>query len=106
MQSILLILGPTASGKSAYGVAMARRHDGEIINMDSMQVYADLQILTARPTSDDMVGIHIICLAMWMLAWLTRQVFGWMKRWLPLPIFKAGVKDRSLLVAQAFMRMR
>lgn len=57
MQSILLILGPTASGKSAYGVAMARRHDGEIINMDSMQVYADLQILTARPTLDDMVGI-------------------------------------------------
>jgi tRNA dimethylallyltransferase len=54
MQSILLILGPTASGKSAYAVAMARRHDGEIINMDSMQVYADLQILTARPTPDDM----------------------------------------------------
>jgi tRNA dimethylallyltransferase len=57
MQSILLILGPTASGKSAYAVAMARRHDGEIINMDSMQVYADLQILTARPTLDDMAGI-------------------------------------------------
>jgi tRNA dimethylallyltransferase len=57
MQSILLILGPTASGKSAYAVAMARRHDGEIINMDSMQVYADLQILSARPTDDDMAGI-------------------------------------------------
>ena len=54
MQKILLILGPTASGKTAYGHAMARRHDGEIINMDSMQVYADLQILTARPDADEM----------------------------------------------------
>jgi tRNA dimethylallyltransferase len=54
MQKILLILGPTASGKSAYGNAMARRHDGEVINMDSMQVYSDLQILTARPTAEEM----------------------------------------------------
>jgi tRNA dimethylallyltransferase len=54
MQKILLILGPTASGKTAYGHAMARRHDGEVINMDSMQVYSDLQILTARPTAEEM----------------------------------------------------
>jgi tRNA dimethylallyltransferase len=57
MQPILLILGPTASGKTAYGHAMARRHDGEVINMDSMQVYADLQILTARPTAEEMGDI-------------------------------------------------
>lgn len=54
MQTVLLILGPTASGKTAYAMAMARRYDGEVINMDSMQVYADLQILTARPTPQDM----------------------------------------------------
>jgi tRNA dimethylallyltransferase len=54
MQPVLFILGPTASGKSAYAVSMARRHDGEVINMDSMQVYRDLEILTARPTAEDM----------------------------------------------------
>jgi tRNA dimethylallyltransferase len=57
MQTILLILGPTASGKTAYSMAMARRYDGEVINMDSMQVYTDLQILTARPTSEEMGDI-------------------------------------------------
>ena len=57
MQIPLLILGPTASGKTAYAIAMARRHDGEIINMDSMQVYTDLDILTARPRLEEMQDI-------------------------------------------------
>jgi len=46
----LLIAGPTASGKSALALAIAEAHDGMIINTDSMQVYRDLRILTARPT--------------------------------------------------------
>lgn len=45
----VLILGPTASGKSALALALARRLDGEIVNADSMQVYRDLRVLTARP---------------------------------------------------------
>lgn len=45
----LLILGPTASGKSALAVEAARAFDGVIVNADSMQVYRDLRILTARP---------------------------------------------------------
>lgn len=45
-----LIAGPTASGKSALALALAEKHRGTVINADSMQVYADLRILTARPS--------------------------------------------------------
>ena len=47
---IILIAGPTASGKSEFGVKIAKKINGEIINADSMQVYKQLKILTARPT--------------------------------------------------------
>ena len=57
MQTALLILGPTASGKTAYAIDAAKRMDGEVINMDSMQVYGDLQILSARPDAAEMAGI-------------------------------------------------
>jgi tRNA dimethylallyltransferase len=49
----LLIAGPTASGKSAAALALAERFEATIINADSMQVYRDLRILTARPTLDE-----------------------------------------------------
>jgi tRNA dimethylallyltransferase len=49
----LLIMGPTASGKSALALALAARLGGEIVNADSMQVYRDFRVLTARPTPDD-----------------------------------------------------
>lgn len=48
-----LIAGPTASGKSALALTLAEKHRGTVINADSMQVYADLRILTARPTPDE-----------------------------------------------------
>ena len=46
---IILIYGPTASGKSKFSVQLAKKIKGEIINADSMQVYKELKILTARP---------------------------------------------------------
>src|SRR5882757_4550820 len=46
----VLIAGPTASGKSALALALAQRANGVVINTDSMQVYRDLRIITARPT--------------------------------------------------------
>jgi tRNA dimethylallyltransferase len=49
----LLIAGPTASGKSALAIALARRLGGAVINADSMQVYADLRVITARPTPEE-----------------------------------------------------
>jgi tRNA dimethylallyltransferase len=49
----VLIAGPTASGKSALALAVAERFGGTVINADSMQVYRDLRIITARPTEDE-----------------------------------------------------
>lgn len=50
----ILIAGPTASGKSALAVRLAQRHGGIVVNADSMQVYSDLGILTARPQEADL----------------------------------------------------
>ena len=49
----ILIAGPTGSGKSNLAVELAKRHHGVIINTDSMQVYRELRIVTARPTLED-----------------------------------------------------
>ncbi|MDZ4368595.1 MAG: tRNA (adenosine(37)-N6)-dimethylallyltransferase MiaA [Afipia sp.] len=49
----VLIAGPTASGKSALALALAEAAGGVVINTDSMQVYRDLRIITARPTPDE-----------------------------------------------------
>jgi len=50
---IVLIYGPTASGKSDFAIRLAKKIKGEIINADSMQVYKELKILTARPLKKD-----------------------------------------------------
>jgi tRNA dimethylallyltransferase len=50
---VILIAGPTASGKSALALELAAKRDGVIINADSMQVYRDLRIITARPSRDE-----------------------------------------------------
>ncbi len=50
---IILIYGPTASGKSEFAVKLAKKLKGEIINADSMQVYKELKILSARPSKKD-----------------------------------------------------
>ena len=61
MYSAVLIAGPTASGKSALALALAERLGGAIINADSMQVYRDLRVLTARPSSQDEVRVlHLL----------------------------------------------
>ncbi|MHA6722579.1 tRNA (adenosine(37)-N6)-dimethylallyltransferase MiaA [Sphingomonas sp. RS2018] len=53
LPKLALIAGPTASGKSALAVALAQAHDGVVINADASQVYADLRILSARPSPDE-----------------------------------------------------
>jgi tRNA dimethylallyltransferase len=50
----ILIAGPTASGKSALALRLAKARNGVVINADSMQVYANLSLLTARPSSEDL----------------------------------------------------
>ena len=54
---IILVSGPTASGKSTFAIKLAKKINGEIINADSMQVYKELQILTARPKKKDQKNI-------------------------------------------------
>ena len=50
---IILIYGPTASGKSKFAIKLAKKTKGEIVNADSMQIYKDLKILSARPFKKD-----------------------------------------------------
>ena len=54
---IILISGPTASGKSSFAIKIAKKINGEIINADSMQVYKQLKILTARPNKNEQKNI-------------------------------------------------
>ncbi|MBX5249127.1 tRNA (adenosine(37)-N6)-dimethylallyltransferase MiaA [Rhizobium sp. NLR4b] len=57
VKNAILITGPTASGKSALAVELAKRHGGAVINADSMQVYDTLRVLTARPSAEEMQGV-------------------------------------------------
>ena len=62
---ILVIVGPTASGKTRMAVELAQRHNGEVISADSMQIYRTMDIGTAKPTQEEMGGIphHMIDVA-------------------------------------------
>lgn len=64
-RDILVITGPTATGKTDLGVALAERLGGEVVSADSMQVYEYMDIGTAKPTEDEMRGIphHMISVA-------------------------------------------
>ena len=55
--NILVICGPTASGKTALAVALAQRLNGEVVSADSMQVYRGMDIGTAKPTAEEMGGV-------------------------------------------------
>ena len=57
MEKILTIIGPTASGKSSLSVELAKRIDGEIIGLDSRQIYKGMPVGTAQPTKEEMDGI-------------------------------------------------
>ena len=60
-QDAILITGPTASGKSALAMKLAREHGGVVVNADSMQVYDTLRLLTARPCEEEMQEVpHLL----------------------------------------------
>lgn len=61
-EKILAVCGPTASGKTALSIRLAQRLGGEIVSMDSMQIYRGMRIGTAAPTAEEMQGIphHLI----------------------------------------------
>ena len=65
MPQIITIAGPTASGKTALSILLAKEMDGEIVSCDSMQVYKDMDIGTAKPTREEQAGIphHMLSVA-------------------------------------------
>ena len=54
---VLVICGPTASGKTALAVALAKAHNGEVVSADSMQIYRTMDIGTAKPTAEEMEDV-------------------------------------------------
>ena len=57
MQEVIVICGPTASGKTALSIELAKRIDGQIVSADSMQIYDEMNIGTAKPSLEEMQGI-------------------------------------------------
>ena len=64
-QRVICVVGPTASGKTKMGVALAKRFNGEVVSVDSMQIYRGMEIGTAAPTPTEMEGVphHMIGVA-------------------------------------------
>ena len=55
---VIVICGPTASGKTKLSIELAKKLNGEIVSADSMQIYKDMTIGTAKPTKEEMQGIE------------------------------------------------
>ena len=64
-QRVICVVGPTASGKTKMGAALAKRFNGEVVSVDSMQIYRGMAIGTAAPTPEEMEGVphHMIGVA-------------------------------------------
>lgn len=56
-KTVIVIVGPTASGKTSLSIKIAKKMQGEIISADSMQIYKEMDIATAKPTTEEMQGI-------------------------------------------------
>ena len=65
MPKVVCVVGPTATGKTKMGVAIAKRFHGEVVSVDSMQIYRGMTVGTAAPTAEEMEGIphHMIAVA-------------------------------------------
>ena len=76
---VICVVGPTATGKSKMGVALAKRFGGEVVSVDSMQIYRGMTIGTAAPTAEEMDGVrhHMVAIAdpaeSWSVARFTEQ---------------------------------
>ncbi|MCR0982303.1 tRNA (adenosine(37)-N6)-dimethylallyltransferase MiaA [Roseomonas populi] len=110
----VLIAGPTASGKSALALGLARRLGGVVINADSMQVYRELRVLTARPSPEEearaphaLYGVHPAASAA-SVAWWREAALAEMERaraagLLPILCGGTGLYFRSLTVGLSEM---
>ena len=79
---VICVAGPTATGKTKMGVALAKRFGGEVVSVDSMQIYRGMTIGTAAPTAEEMEGIphHMVAIAdpaeSWSVARFTQRADG------------------------------
>mgnify|MGYP001030225045 CR=1 FL=1 len=73
---LLVVCGPTASGKTAAGAALAKEYGGEVVSADSMQIYKGLDIATAKPTEEETDGIphHLISTILHLLSGKYRKL--------------------------------
>ena len=58
MEKVIVICGPTASGKTSLSIELAKKINGEIVSCDSMQIYKEMNIGTAKVTKNEMQGIR------------------------------------------------
>lgn len=78
-QRVICVVGPTATGKTKMGVALAKRFGGEVVSVDSMQIYRGMTVGTAAPTEEETEGVphHMIAVAdpreSWSVAKFTEQ---------------------------------
>ena len=68
MQKILVIMGPTASGKSSLALEAAKLYHGEIVSADSMQLYKGLEIGTAQPTITERACVPHHLVGIWNIS--------------------------------------
>ena len=78
MPKIVCVVGPTASGKTKFGVAIAKRFHGEVVSVDSMQIYRGMTVGTAAPTAEEMEGVphHMIGVADPWESWSVARFTG------------------------------
>ena len=78
-QQVFVIGGPTASGKSSLAIRLAQRLNGEIVNGDSIQIYQDLRILSARPSVEDEALVPHYLFG-YVDAWTTPSITDWLQK--------------------------
>ena len=75
--TLIVVAGPTASGKTALAIQIAKAVDGEIVSADSMQIYRGVDIATAKPTPEELAAVphHLIGLFRWRItrSWPARR---------------------------------
>jgi len=82
LKKIIAIMGPTASGKSGLAVRLAHQLNGTVVNSDSMQIYKDLTLISARPTPTEMDGIPHLLYG-YADAWTQGTVQDWLEKVVP-----------------------
>lgn len=104
----IFIAGPTASGKSAMGLELAAKHNGVIINADSMQVYRELRVLSARPSEEEeaqaphelygfLAGDQACSVAFWVKHAMGAVDRAWANGMTPIVLGGTGLYFKALL---------